>query len=232
MLVNRRRTTPPPNLKLCAPALFVSTALNCLVKSWTMSGRFCASPRIAKPFMFINASPVATASTLTPGRPNCALGFLSRFAAYDAMSRSSRPALEFPNKAGVEHAHVVALIRGRRRLVRPGEAGVRTRQTTREDACRRIDRAPGRLIVVQVVVRPAAPDGVARVDPVIDAHVGRVAVLKAFCRALVVVGESAGRRGREERQIPRGDRVDPVGRNLVVRERHARRGRTGRRSAR
>src|SRR5688572_31789342 len=57
-----RMMKAPPNLKLCAPAAFVNTALSWLVKFPKVFGRFCESPSTAKPVMLMSANPVAMRS--------------------------------------------------------------------------------------------------------------------------------------------------------------------------
>ena len=112
--VTSRKMTPPPNLKLCAPAVFVSTPLNCFVEFLMEFGRFCESPSTAKPVMFISASPVAMSSTLTPWqaerRTEVRLVDVRREGLEGEVHQA---ALELADERGAEHPHVVGLIAGR-----------------------------------------------------------------------------------------------------------------------
>ena len=117
-------------------------------------------------------------------------------------------------------AHEVAL-----HAVRLGDVRSRKRQAA---AAARLDAVRGRRAGrrrerVDVVVGVAPEHRHAVAEPVVDAHVGRRAVLRALGDARVVVGQAAAGRRRIERHVLHRDRVEPVGRNLVVGKRRARR---------
>ena len=79
-------------------------------------------------------------------------------------------------------------------------------------------RAQARRDRVGLVVGIAREDGVVVVEPMIDAEVGRLVVLRTVIRERVVVGQRAVRGHRIERHVLRRDRIETLGGNHVPRE--------------
>ena len=130
--------------------------------------------------------------------------------------------LDLGDRRGAEHVrpaadHVVGA-----RVI--GTRIVAGRRAT--DDARRVDRlrsdghrrAQARRDRVGLVVGIAREDGVVVVEPMIDAEVGRLVVLRTVIRERVVVGQRAVRGHRIERHVLRRDRIETLGGNHVPRE--------------
>ena len=79
-------------------------------------------------------------------------------------------------------------------------------------------RAQARRERVGLVVRIPREHGVLIVEAVVDAHVGRIIVLRALVRIREVVGQPGAGRQRIELHVLDRDRIESTGRNHIARE--------------